>query len=203
MVFKKLQKRWTQPEPLQCVPTAIKTVLTNQFPHLKVPSLKDIGKMCQYRQIYGVSIERLELNMKKLEKIGIKFHLKEESNINQLKELLENNKYPLVLFHLKDYNSWKDYSIEVETDDEISFHMVIVVGVNPQKKEVKVFDTLYHKYKNYKSSEIYDKINFQKFYKLWTTEELIYPVFWFSEIPKIPKKGEKEQKRVNKWMKKN
>lgn len=193
MVFKDIKKLWTQPQPDQCVPTAIKTVLDNQFSQLNIPSLSSIGRMCQYRNAYGAPIDKIKGNLKQLESMGIQFHEKEEANIDFLKGLLEQGIFPMILFHLKDYNKWKRGSVVVEGDDEIDFHMIIVVEVNPQKQEIRVFDTIHDRYKNYKNHEKYDTIIYQKVYSLWTSEDLIYPVFWFTELPKP---GKKTQKRL-------
>ena len=142
MVFKEIKKEWTQPQPDQCVPTVIKTALDNQFAHLNIPSLSSIGSMCQYRNAYGVPIDRLKTNLKQLENMGIQFNEKEDANIDFLKSLLDQGSFPLILFHLRDYNKGKKGSIEVDDDGEIDFHMVIIVGIDPQKQEVKVFGSV-------------------------------------------------------------
>lgn len=178
-----------QHERAMCVGTAIKNVLDNQFPKSTLP-LKEINRLCKYEGKYqtGVAIDGLrELLSEPLKKININFHFKENATRKDLFNLLEQGCYPIVAFHLRDYNEWQsNEETEVIGDDEPTLHVLVVVGVDEEKQIIKLFNTIHNKYKDYSNlNEMYEEISFVRFNQCWVHSELIYPCFWFSSNQKV------------------
>ena len=112
--------------------------------------------------------------------------IKENANIAFLHNLRQQGIFPLVIFHLKDYNKWKkNRSTKVSGDDEPNFHVLIVVDIDKKNEKILLYDTLKDKFRKIKTEQDnYDEMSFQDFYNYWTKKDLVYPVIWFSEKEK-------------------
>ncbi len=199
-VFKPFTKQPTfQPERAMCVSTAIKNVLDNQFTQNAL-GLKEINKLCKYDGIYqgGIPLEMLpDFLAKPLNILNIIYNFKENNKIDDLYDLLSQGIYPIVVFHLKDYNQWHNKrQTEVIGDNEPNYHVLIIVGIDKENQKILLFDTIHNKYKNYNDlNNIYDEISFVKFLEYWVHKELIYPCIWFSPKKNKPEVS-KNQKKI-------
>ena len=203
MTFPLLKTIQFQPRLDMCVSTCLKIICDNQFSQIRI-SIKQFNLWCKYEGKFGggVPLDKLrEYLTPKLTDMKIDYNEKENINIDFLYKLREEGIYPLVVFHLRDYNKWKkNTKIEVFSDDEPNYHVLIVVDIDKEKQTLKVFDPLYDKYRKRKQEEPdnegnYDEISYQNFYNYWTKEELIYPVIWL--IKKEKQKVNKEQKTLS------
>jgi hypothetical protein len=194
-MIKKLKKVFFQPHGDLCVSTAIKNVIDSQFEPQSI-SLNKINSLCRYNGKYGSGIaldllkEYLEPPLKKLK---IQYNEGENLNIDFLADLLSKGIYPIICFHIKDYNQWKKNThIVVEADSEVNYHVLIVVGVDKPNEKIFLFDTLRDKYKKYENdNDTYDELSFTIFYRYWAKEGLFYPAIWFTPII------DKKQKKLN------
>lgn len=199
MTFSLLKKIQFQPRLDMCVSTCLKIICDNQFSHISI-SIKQFNLWCKYEGKFGggIPLEKLrEYLVSRLLEKKIVYNEKENANIDFLYSLRKEGIYPLVVFHLIDYNKWKKKTkIEVYSDDEPNYHILIVVDIDKEREIIKVFDSLYDKYRKRESEEDnYDEISFQDFYKYWTNKELIYPVIWLTKKEK-KQKIDKEQKTL-------
>lgn len=201
--FKK--KPFFQPTEDMCVTAAIKNVIDNQFN--TIFPLSEANKLCKYSGKYrwGIAIDNLEQRLSKvLEKMKIKYNKQEKLKLDNLFELLKRGIYPIVIFPLAKYNEWmeNDYSREVFGDDEPSLHFLIIVGIDKEKKEILVFDTIKNKFVEYNDlKRMYRKINYVKFLQFWVHEDLVYPAIWFSKISPT-KKLKRKEKTLEQWSQK-
>lgn len=203
-VFKPFTKRPTfQHERAMCVSTAIKNVLDNQFPQLDL-GLKQINKLCKYEGKYqdGIALELLqELLLKPLSELNVIYNIKEHNTIDDLYNLLNQGIYPIIAFHLKDYNEWQSKKFtEVIGDNEPNYHVLVVIGIDKENQKIKLFNTIYNKFRDYGDlTNMYDEISFVKFSQYWVHSELIYPCIWFESKKSKKEQVSKNQSKLNQY----
>ena len=192
---------WKQPIKDMCVSTSLKVMFDNQFTSGTL-SLSKLNSWCKYEGKYGggIPLEKLKGYLSpKLNESSVDYNEKEHANIDLLYKLRTKGIFPLVVFHLKDYNKWKKKTgITVLSDDEPNFHVLIVVDIDKANEKILLYDTLDDKFRNIKTEhDNYDRISFQNFYACWTHKDLVYPVIWLSKQEKSNQKIDKTQKKLN------
>ena len=170
MTFPLLKKYSFQPRLDMCVSTCLKIVCDNQFDD--AISIRQFNLWCNYegKSGGGIAIDRLkEYLYPKLIQKRIVYNDKENVNIDFLYNLRKIGIYPIVIFHLRDYNEWKKKGgIQVLGDDEPNYHNLIVVDIDKDKQKILLFDTMYDKYRKKENDEdIYDEISYHDLYKYW------------------------------------
>ncbi len=198
MTFPLLSKKTWQPSSDMCVSASFKVMCDNQFGSTKI-SLSTLNKWCKYEGKYGGGIPLSKLReylTPKLAQLGIIYNEDEQKNIDFLYNLRQEGIYPLVVFHLRDYNEWKKRgNIEVFSDGEPNLHVLIVVDIDKENEKIKIFDCWLDKYRIKNSEDDdYDELSFRDFYSYWSDEGLIYPVFWLSQ--QAAQKINKHQSRL-------
>ena len=173
----------------------------NQFTHVTLP-LHKFNSWCKYEGKYGggIPLEKLKRYLSpKLDELNVDYNEKEHVNIDFLHKLRTQGIFPLVVFHLKDYNKWKKKTrITVLSDDEPNLHVLIVVDIDKANEKILLYDTLHDKFRKIKTErDNYDEISFQELYDSWTHKDLVYPVIWLSKQENSNQKVDKIQKKLN------
>lgn len=194
------------PLEVLCVPTCIKNIIDNQFKNVQL-SRSLINKWCYFKgntqDIMGLDALAEYLAPKLLINKKIKYSEKQPGKIKDIKDLLNRNVFPTIIFKLEDYNTWKKKtSIEVEKAGSTTHHAMLVCGFNSSKEIIYIYDPIYDRYnpKKYKSKnplELYDTMTFLDFTRLWDKGFNAF-MFWLEEAESV-KKAREEHRTLDKY----